>query len=286
MKKKKKTETLDLTPQHLERIKALSPSRVRSPEDLSAWSNMNNWETDRWPQQPGRYQWLSHVEKNMSDPNWPLFEYEINPQGFRGTWPNQDAQDLTLLLGCSFTFGEGLDKPDTFWGILDGRLSGVINLGVPGAGHSQIAELFWAASRAWRGATRALITWPNMTRFHYINSEHKIWPIHPHQDHAASPEFVGVWNGFWNHWSTTNIWHSFARSVELAEAIAESRGIHLHHGTWGGTEPQTIIRSVTGKEPIPFAYAQLGETPEVARDGHHPGRKQNREYANLALEQL
>lgn len=283
--KKTRKNNQGLTSNDLDYIERLSPSRVSSPKDLQAWSNQANWEEDRWPQQPGRYQFLGHMEQHNANPNWPYFEYEINDSGFRGAWPNSGAQDITLLLGCSFTFGEGLDKPDTFWGMLDQALPGhVINLGVPGAGHTQIAELLWAAARAWPGATRALITWPNITRFHYITEQHKIWPIHPHQDHAHDPNFVKVYQNFWSAWSDASVWHQFARSVELAELVAQSHSIKLHHGTWGGGEPMDIIRCVSGKPTIPFAYAELGRAIDVARDGHHPGRKQNSAYADLVLE--
>lgn len=276
-KKTQKVREAELDDRGLTRIIERCPSLVRNPNQLHPWGNAANWERDRWPQTAGRYQFLSHVEQSSANPDWPYFEYEINSQGFRGAWPGSDAEPL-LVLGCSFTFGEGLDKGDTFWGMLDASHGPAVNLGVPGAGHSQIADLFWAALGAWPRAKRAIITWPNMTRFNYVNSRDQIWPIHPHLDHAGDPEFSSVWKSFWSSWSTNNIWHSFARAVELTETLAHSRGVQILHGAWGGREPERIIEQITGRSATGFAYATNGVVPEVARDGHHPGRTQNHAY--------
>jgi hypothetical protein len=71
------------------------------------------------------------------------FTYTINSYGYRGRLvkpSNEYAKKNLVLLGDSYTFGEGVDDGDEYAAVLDRQLQGqldVVNLGVPGWGLTQ-----------------------------------------------------------------------------------------------------------------------------------------------------
>jgi len=262
-------------------LRKFSPHLMNKIADLETFSNRYNW-SNSIPDKAGRYQFCNGNEQQRSDPNWKFFEYEINEIGFRGPIPSPDEKNITLWLGCSFTFGEGLDYDQCFYGMVTEE-AGLksLNLGMMGFGYYQIANTMHAALNIWHNIERVIITWPNIHRTPYFTSENKMWNIHPHMDHSYSKEFVRVHDAFWKHWSNDDCLHKFRDAVEKTELLANYNNIKIIHGTWGGAAADEIINLVTQEPVISFGYRT--SPMDYARDGLHPGIKQNRDYANKLL---
>lgn len=93
---------------------------------------------------------INSYEKTVSDndsfPQWPHFTYKINEYGFR--FDNFKKDKVICFVGCSITFGEGLQQDKIFPELVTQSLGDewqCINLGMPGSGPDiQLINLTWA----------------------------------------------------------------------------------------------------------------------------------------------
>lgn len=94
---------------------------------------------------PATVWWLKpNLERSLSHPDSGTFQFSTGEDGFRGTAPPVKG-DWVLVLGCSTTFGWGVDDGQA-WPALLSQMSGVhiVNGGVPG----------WTTHQALSGLSR------------------------------------------------------------------------------------------------------------------------------------
>jgi hypothetical protein len=77
----------------------INQSSVKTLEELSKFTNWGHNDSDRFPQKPGIYQFLSDAEKQRSR-EYESFAYHINDIGCRGNF--KQKTDIAFF-GCSFT---------------------------------------------------------------------------------------------------------------------------------------------------------------------------------------
>lgn len=133
--------------------------------------------------------------------------YNLNNSGFRTKeWADIDWKNSVVLLGCSITYGVGLDEDETLAYHLEQKLNvPVINLGIPSAGNEKILQNLVCIINNFKMPKMIIINYTANDRilFYGSDKEHYVgpwsigslslskWP------HANDPYPVNV-NNFYN----------------------------------------------------------------------------------------
>lgn len=270
----------------LESLKKLSPSLVKSRDDIIYYGPWHHNTKDRYPFKPGIYKFLSKAEEDRSIP-YKHFEYEINDLGFRNPFP-EDIVDCIGVFGCSFTFAEGVANQDAFYSIV-GQQTGlpILNLGMIGCTNQQIAGAFMAAANVWKMKC-AVITLTAPERFHYVTSENKHWPIYPAQDRSDT-EHENVRKAVYKTFSTEHFWHTLKDVVVSIDNASRLYNVPVIWGSWNEFT-QAIISQTLNTNCIFFDYRHPDNIPLtgdwIGRDNMHPGIAQHKLYADKVLKQM
>lgn len=215
-----------------------------------------------WSATPGIFQWADKDTKDLYDtnlekygPSWSWagkrVEYHRNSQGYR--CPEFDTIDWatsTLLLGCSFVFGTGLDEPDT----LSARL-GAVNLGHHGASVMHIWGNTQRLSSAGVNPRRVIYFWPSVKRVAQFR---------------GGPNIMcgGPWNG--EHDNMIGLWadddmHNLGFAVTAVKSSQLMWTCPQYHYTWCPDLAQAMdMPLLTMSDPKYYSR-------DRARDGTHPG---------------
>lgn len=120
------------------------------------------WRFD--PQRPTRHRWDGDPYGRL--PPGAEITYEIGPHGFRGD-PPAPGRPVVLVVGDSFTFGEGVRLADTFVARLERAFAHrspapcFVNAGVPGYGTREEAARLPSLLEAYRPAAVLVVAVPN-----------------------------------------------------------------------------------------------------------------------------
>ena len=105
-------------------------------------------------------------------------DYQVNSYGYRcPEWtPMPDGKKNVVVLGCSHTFGEGLEDGevwvDQLYNLLDQRLLRVWNLGSRGASTDKIVRILYATEKV-LSPNVIIICWPERSRRERLENQAK-----------------------------------------------------------------------------------------------------------------
>lgn len=266
-------------------ISRLSPANVSAIDDLKYFGPWYNTTPERYPQKPGNYKFLGIAEEERSIP-YKEFSYTVNSIGFRGNLPTEN--DVIGFFGCSFTYGEGVDDPDTFATIVSNHLNiPKLNLGMIGHSAQQAAQIFHGAAKLWK-MKYAVITLPSPERFHYITKDNQHWPVFPNKDHNTK-EHENVRKCVYKYFSYEHLLHTLKDTIVTIDLISKVYNINVIWGSWNGITNRVIDVSVKTNSLF-FDYYPLDGGPLegdwIGRDNMHPGIAQHALYAEKVINKI
>jgi hypothetical protein len=205
--------------------------------------------------------------------------YSVNSSGYRcPEWlPLPDGKKNVVVLGCSHTFGEGLDDGDVWvdqlYSLVDQRLR-FWNLGQPGASADKIIRILYATEKVLFPKI-IIICWPEWSRRERldrtpVNLTSNNALLKTETDHTDQNNFLK--NVFFAEkfaeQQTAKLFHCFAQDVyEIPNAVAYS-------------ETSLRCAGLNGINIIyPDAKREQISTPSLAKDGIHYGVEHHRVFA-------
>jgi hypothetical protein len=203
--------------------------------------------------------------KNSEKSKWVNVDisYDLNPQGFRA--PDLESyldQKISVALGCSHTFGQGLPYDWTWPGIVEKQLDHpLLNLGVCSGSSDTVARLLTNISSLYDIQT-AYIFWPWKDRFEIYDSYDTL------QRTSANPDFKLEWV-----WNTDDIMsdNRLSKNKILVELLASKFNFEIKEWSY---------------EEVDYAIQQNKIELSYARDGVHWGYTIHQKIAKKLLTQL
>jgi len=218
------------------------------------WS-MTNWLHGDSEDQFDRHMGNAHCKKQLEENGFTyqtVIEYQIDQCGLRNN-PDVNISDSILTLGCSFTFGTGLDAKD-IWPTMLGKLmnKSVYNGGIPGSSNDtafRIAE--------------------------YIIPKYKPLAVVLLSPWDLRYEFYDKWTPFEYSASKFPIW--VTDTIEVASEL---------HNTLNAKKNILAIQCLCYEQNIPFIWESIDDARagvdknDLARDLQHFGRKSHKIIAD------
>lgn len=235
---------------------------------------MNFWKIGtlpHFPTPPGSSkEWYGEWEIEVSNQNpekhkWDNIDisYNLSPQGFRSPdLKNYLGQKISVALGCSHTFGQGLPYDWAWPGIIEKQLDHpLLNLGVCSGSGDTVARILTNISSLYDIQT-AYIFWPWRDRFELYRSYTSL------QITPSNPDFKLEWV-----WNTDEIIskNRSAKNKILVELLASKFNFKIKE--WSYIEVELAIQ----QNEIALCYA---------RDGVHWGHPVHQKIAEKLLTQL
>lgn len=245
--------------------------------------------------QPGYHTYLHPYEETQSikaykqgltdyDPVLNTFEYFINDYGFRGiNKPVFDNKNISFF-GCSFTFGVGLPEEDHFVSMFGQELKiPVLNFGIPGAGASRIARIFYLITK-FQKIDYAIFNMPHFGRLEYPVVHNTKKPILVNiitNFKHLSPEEDAVRLKLSEALSDEYLMYDFLRNISFIETIAELKNIKTFYTSWDIPVHNLLSTHFADNQEKLLPWSQFVEYKDTsvfkrARDGAHPGRESSR----------
>ena len=221
------------------------------------------------PRNPGSREWHGEWEIEVSNRNPEKFKwnnveilYDLNPQGFRAPdLENYLGQNISVALGCSYTFGQGLPYDWTWPGIVEKQLDyPLLNLGVCSGSSDTVARILTNISSLYNIQT-AYILWPPKNRFEIYRSRATSLMT------PNNPNFKLEWV-----WNTGDVISNnrLSKNKILVDLLASKFNFKIKE--WSCSEVEIAIQ----KNEIELSYA---------RDGVHWGHNIHQRIAKFLLTQ-
>jgi hypothetical protein len=221
---------------------------------------------------------------HYSDNELPLQDnpgYAVNSSGYRCVeWqPMPDGGKNVIVLGCSHTFGEGLDEGEVWVDQLalktDARVLRWWNLGQPGSSGDKIVRILYATEKVLFPKI-IIICWPEWSRRERLEN----LPINLTSDNKLLKIETDETDR-----------NNFLKNVFLAEKFAEYQQAKLFqcfaHDVYeldsANVFKDTSLRSCWpewDRHHLPDALREHIITPSLAKDGIHYGVEHHRVFAN------
>ena len=215
--------------------------------------------------------------------------YRINRLGIRtsGTDLVKDYVH-TLMVGCSFTFGEGLPYKMTWPYLISKKYNcSFENLGFPGSSISRIARILTTILPI-KKPKRVIILFPahgrqelfvdkNWVGLDNTNFETITYsPGHPPSEPSHSKICLDYEQSLSSHIDLVDMYKNF----HIIKLLADNLGIELIVSSWD-TEVYKELFNVFDESQIAshFHYLAQDNKNDKARDGMHPGENPNRVFA-------
>jgi hypothetical protein len=217
----------------------------------------------------------------------PATGYKINSYGYRCPEfrPLPDGGKNVVVLGCSHTFGEGLEENET-WANLVAKESNKIlrwwNLGQLGASADLMIRILYGAEKVLFPKI-IVACWPAWSRRERLD-------LHP-QNLTSDDSLLKIEN---NNTDRNN----FLKNVFLLEKFAEKTQAKTFHcfaeDVYELDNNLQVLKDYTIKNcwpewdqhHLPEAKRDIIKTPNLARDGVHYGAEHHRVFARLFLERF
>lgn len=222
--------------------------------------------------------------KRRGNKKYGPIQYAYNSLGFRCDEFNLNSSNQTIFIGCSMTFGEGLNLQDT-WAkkvfdkiaCSDKTQTTFINLSIPGASWDYISRVTLQTVPLLT-PKRVILYLPDMTRreailpdeFDHVTPYH--WVIGAGRDHpyCAGLEITGVEWGYYAYRAIMNL--------RVIENICKCHNVELIIMCWD----RKVRKLLTEFNIFYGRYIDLPALPRgednkefYARDGSHPGIEAN-----------
>ena len=206
--------------------------------------------------------------------------YSVNSSGYRcPEWrPLPDGKKNTVILGCSHTFGEGLDDGDVWvdwlYTLVDQRSLRFWNLGCPGASADKIIRILYATEKVLFPKI-IIICWPLWSRRERLDST----PVNLTSNNALLKTETDRTDQ-----------NNFLKNVFFAEKFAEQQTAKLFHCFAQDVYdiPNASVYDDTSlklcwpewdKHHLPDAKREHTTSPSLAKDGIHYGVEHHRVFA-------
>jgi hypothetical protein len=206
--------------------------------------------------------------------------YAVNSAGYRcAEWrPMPDGKKNVVVLGCSHTFGEGLDEGevwvDQLYTLVNQRLLRFWNLGSPGASADKIVRILYATEKV-LSPKIVIVCWPERSRRERLDSLTK--------NLTSDNELLKTETDQTDQ-------QTFLKNVFFAEKFAEKQGAKIFHCFAHDVyelNGSNILQESSLKSCWPTWSAIRKEQhkrifisePSLARDGIHYGVEHHRVFA-------
>jgi hypothetical protein len=206
--------------------------------------------------------------------------YAVNSAGYRcAEWrPMPDGKKNVIVLGCSHTFGEGLDDGEVWVDRLAAKTDATAlrwwNLGQPGASGEKIVRILYATEKV-LFAKIIIICWPEWSRRERLEN----LPKNLTSDNELLKTETDVTDK-----------HNFLKNVFFAEKFAEQQNAKLFHcfaddvykldcaNVYNDTSLK-LCWPEWDSHHLPDAKRQHITTFNLAKDGIHYGVKHHQVFA-------
>jgi len=226
-----------------------------------------------------------------SDYELPKFNpdavYKINTYGYRCPEfrPLPDGGKNVVVLGCSHTFGEGLEENETWVSQVAKESNKILrwwNLGQPGASADLMIRILYGTEKVLFPKI-IIACWPAQSRRERLE-------LHP-QNLTSNDSLLKTEN---NNTDRNN----FLKNVFFLEKFAEKAGAKTFHcfaeDVYEVDNTLQVLKNYTIKNcwpewdrhHLPEAKRNIITTPSLARDGVHYGAEHHRVFARLFLERF
>jgi hypothetical protein len=217
----------------------------------------------------------------------PVKGYKINSLGYRCPEfrPLPDGGKNVVVLGCSHTFGEGLEENETWVSQVAKESNKILrwwNLGQPGASADLMIRILYGAEKVIFPKI-IIACWPAQSRRERLE-------LHP-QNLTSDDPLLKTEND-----NTDR--NNFLKNVFLLEKFAEKAGAKTFHcfaeDVYEVDNTLQVLKNYTIKNcwpewdrhHLPEAKRNIITTPSLARDGVHYGAEHHRVFARLFLERF
>jgi hypothetical protein len=217
----------------------------------------------------------------------PAAGYKINTYGYRCPEfrPLPDGGKNVVVLGCSHTFGEGLEENETWVSQVAKESNKILrwwNLGQPGASADLMIRILYGTEKVLFPKI-IIACWPAQSRRERLE-------LHP-QNLTSNDSLLKTEN---NNTDRNN----FLKNVFFLEKFAEKAGAKTFHcfaeDVYEVDNTLQVLKNYTIKNcwpewdrhHLPEAKRNIITTPNLARDGVHYGVEHHQVFARLFLERF
>jgi len=217
----------------------------------------------------------------------PAAGYKINTYGYRCPEfrPLPDGGKNVVVLGCSHTFGEGLEEKETWVSQVAKDSNKILrwwNLGQPGASADLMIRILYGTEKVLFPKI-IIACWPAQSRRERLE-------LHP-QNLTSDDPLLKTEN---NNTDRNN----FLKNIFFLEKFAEKAGAKTFHcfaeDVYEVDNTLQVLKNYTIKNcwpewdrhHLPEAKRNIITTPNLARDGVHYGVEHHRVFARLFLERF
>ncbi len=199
-----------------------------------------------------------------------LKNYHLNSYGYRCPEfrPLPDGGKNVVVLGCSHTFGEGLNEDETWVSQVAKESNKILrwwNLGQPGASADKIIRILYATEKVLFPKI-IIVCWPLWSRRERLHS-------YPHSLMSYDP-LLKTEND--NKKNQAKTFHCFAQDAYKLDNNLQVLKDYTIKNCWPEWD----------RHHLPDAKRDIIKTPSLARDGVHYGAEHHQVFARLFLERF
>lgn len=224
--------------------------------------------------------------------------YKLNRCGFRGDWEltlqKEEGELWIAMLGCSFTFGEGVPVEHSWPFLVEQQLNAsglkvrVFNFGKPGASAVKGSRYLSLFSDYMKFDYVVMVA-PHAGRVELPTFSHGAWPIPANLiPNYVDQNFKSMWESYYRFAQDDYFAYDTLRSVDHAKRIAESHSGKFMVSSW---DPKThdMIREYSNADALPYWQSYETEylkSTNMARDGSHPGKGSHAAFAGYVVKYI
>jgi len=262
-----------------------TPVCIKNLDDLKKYYGLNRYDNEEFKrkrlERPDEYIEISYMyndeHKYVDENSW---KYIINPWNFRDHWNFDDNRPKIGFFGCSFTFGEGIDTPNTFADMVSKKFNlNSFNFGSGGSGVERVARTVSAVVNL-IDIEYAVITLPAWHRVLHIDDEGSMINLLPGYHHQRFKELSKQLTSLDEEFYATRALSliNWVYDVLNQKNIAQ-KNIKFLISSWDHPLNYVCKKLIPSHTIDPFPNID----DKQARDRLHPGIKSHRAHADQII---